>query len=290
MSDLYCCEMEGVAAEAAAASELLECLGYEFSVTTDVDTGASRFTAYFEVEPAACAAADELKKACDGWREIGVSLSSPVIKTLLKEDWTEVWKRHFAVQRISPTLVVRPSWLEHKATPDETVIDLDPGMSFGTGAHETTQFCMKELEILIRAGGKSFLDVGCGSGILTVAAIKLGCGRAACLDNDPECVATTKENFARNGIPESRASITAVGLESFEPGEPFEVVAANIISSVLIAHASRLVSWVAPGGHLIIAGILAREYDEARKAFTAAGLRELRNHTEKEWTGGLFAR
>ncbi len=159
---LFVCEMEGATADAAMAGELLGGLDIEFSSTADLDTGVARFSAYFETEAEAAEAAETLRTAVEEWREAGVTLSAPVIKPLLKEDWTEVWKRHFAVQRISPTLVVRPSWLEHVAAPGETVLHVDPGMSFGTGAHETTQFCLKTIEELTRGGGKSFLDVGCG--------------------------------------------------------------------------------------------------------------------------------
>ena len=282
--------MEGAAAEAAAAAELLDVMEMPFSARTEVETGVSRYVFYFETESEAKAAAATLDAARGGWREAGVTLSAPVITTLLKEDWTEVWKRHFAVQRISPTLVIRPSWLEHVAAPGETVIDLDPGMSFGTGAHETTQFCLKAIEELAAGGGKSFLDAGCGSGILTIAAVKFGCSPTVCFDNDPECLETTKENLARNEIPQERVGIFVGGLEAFEPGRQFDLVVANIISSVLIANTARLASWVAPGGHLIVAGILAREYAELREAFLSAGLVEIKSGTEKDWTGGVFSR
>ncbi len=123
-----------------------------------------------------------------------------------------------------------------------------------------------------------------------MAAVKFGCAPVVCLDNDAECIATTRENLERNAIHEAQVEMHARGLEAVEPKTVFDVVVANIISSVLTTHAGRLVSWVAPNGHLVLAGILAREYDDVKKAFEAQGMRELHSGTEKEWTGGVFAR
>src|SRR5690606_26457499 len=115
------------------------------------------------------------------------------------EDWANAWKEHYRVLRVGERIVVVPSWLEYEAAPGDVVLQLDPGMAFGTGLHPTTQLCLRLLERYARPGLRT-LDIGTGSGILAIAAAKLGAGPILALDNDPVAVGVAAENTARNGV------------------------------------------------------------------------------------------
>jgi ribosomal protein L11 methyltransferase len=132
-------------------------------------------------------------------------------RTLEEEDWANAWKQHYSVLRVGERTVVVPSWLQHEARPDDVVLHLDPGMAFGTGLHPTTQLCLRLLE-RYASPGQAVLDIGTGSGILAIAAAKLGAGPVLALDNDPVAVAVAAENIARNGVGDTvRAAEGSLG-------------------------------------------------------------------------------
>ena len=172
------------------------------------------------------------------------------------------------------------------------MIVLDPGMSFGTGQHATTKSCIAAIDRFTAefpAGQTpSFLDAGCGSGILSIAAHALGCAPVDAFDIDPDVIPIARENAQINGIPDAELALSVSSLLDFKPGRTYDIVAANILSSALIEGREHLVSLVKPGGILILAGILTTEYPTVRDAFAALGCVELGNSTEREWTGGSF--
>ena len=182
-----------------------------------------------------------------GLRPIG-ALTTRIVH---EADWAEAWKAHFPVLRIGRRIVIKPTWLDHVPGPDDVVLDLDPGMAFGTGLHPTTRLCLAALEGLADRGlidGSRVLDVGCGSGILAIAAAKLEAASVHGVDTDEIAIEATDANVARNGLA-GRVTAAAGSLPSGAP--PADVVLANLIASVLIALASELRDELRPGGVIL---------------------------------------
>ncbi|HET9594931.1 MAG TPA: 50S ribosomal protein L11 methyltransferase [Anaeromyxobacteraceae bacterium] len=197
-----------------------------------------------------------------------------------EEDWSEGWKRDLAPFTVG-RIFIRPSWVAAGAPPGAVEVVLDPGMAFGTGTHPTTALCLAALDALLAARPQAaVLDVGTGSGLLAIAAAKLGARRAAGTENDAVALRVAGENAARNGA--------ALELHLAAPDEVpgrFEVVVANILANTLVELAPALARKVAPGGVLLLSGILAGQEDEVRAALEAAGLAHDpgRSAAQAEW-------
>jgi len=193
-----------------------------------------------------------------------------------EEDWAEAWKEHFHVERFGEHVVVVPSWRTFDPAADDVVLTLDPGMAFGTGQHETTRMCLEALERAVRPGAR-VLDVGCGSGILSIAAAKLGAGDVAAVDVDPNCVRVTRENALSNGVERIVHAAEGSAGDHWPFDTPaagrFDVVVANIIARVIVAIAGPLAESLAPGGRLIVSGVIGEREAEVIGALEAAGLR-----------------
>jgi ribosomal protein L11 methyltransferase len=189
------------------------------------------------------------------------------VRRLKESDWRESWKKHFGVQRIGRALVVKPSWTQYRLKDGEIVIEIDPGMAFGTGQHPTTAMCLRALEELVLPGN-SVLDLGCGSGILGIAAAKLGAARVLALDIDPNAVRAARENAAANGA----AVAVEVREGSLDGDEVFDLIVANISGLTLERLASALARSQAPGGVLITSGFLEDAVAGLTAAYRAAGL------------------
>jgi ribosomal protein L11 methyltransferase len=220
----------------------------------------------------------------------------PLQMRLVREaDWAKAWKSHFPVLRVGRRLVIRPTWRRHRRRPGEVVLALDPGMAFGTGLHPTTRLCLAALETLAdegllragsgpagraRAGGARVLDVGCGSGILAIAAGRLGAGELLGVDPDPIAVEATAANARLNGL----AGQLRVRAGSVPTGEgPFDLVLANLIASLLVKLAPALRDELAAGGRIIGSGIFCDREAGVRAAFEAAGLTLGRRWVEEDW-------
>ncbi|MBQ9431337.1 MAG: 50S ribosomal protein L11 methyltransferase [Kiritimatiellae bacterium] len=273
------------------APEQVDCLfelldADDFTPTSwyDLEKNVSRIDVFLEnaeQAPAVC------KALTDAAGLIGIELT-PEISKMAKSDWAESWKRFFHVEKISERLVVRPSWEKYDAKPGEKVITLDPGMSFGTGKHETTQACLRFLDRLASENpNRRVIDMGCGSGILAIAAKLLGFSEVTAFDNDPDCIHVTKENAAANGVD---FPVTVDDLS--HPYPPAGVVVANILAPILVAFAEQVAASVADGqdARLILSGILDEQYPAVRAAYEAQGMRELDTILIKNWRSGLFAR
>ncbi len=198
-------------------------------------------------------------------------------------DWANAWKRHFPVLRLGRRLVIRPTWRRHRPVPDEVVIALDPGMAFGTGLHPTTRLCLIGLERLAddgRLAGASVVDVGCGSGILSVTAARFGAARVLGLDIDPIAVEATTANARRNRV--ARRVRAREGSLPAADG-PFDVVLANLIAGLLVRLAAALYDATAPGGKLLASGIYVDREPEVRRALAAAGFHVTGRDTEGDW-------
>jgi ribosomal protein L11 methyltransferase len=200
-----------------------------------------------------------------------------------ESDWAEAWKSHFPVLRVGERIVVRPTWRRHRRRPGVVLLALDPGMAFGTGLHPTTRLCLGLLERLDAAGrlaGARLLDVGSGSGILAIAAARLGAAEVRAVDPDPIAVEATTANARRNGVLRRvRAARGSVPTGS----PPFDVVLANLIASLLVDLAPALASELRPGGVLVASGIVLDREADVRAAFDAVGLVVGHRAAEGDW-------
>ena len=197
-------------------------------------------------------------------------------------DWADAWKQHFPVLRIGRRIVIRPTWRRHRRQPDDVVLALDPGMAFGTGLHPTTRLCLAGLERVADEGrlGARVLDVGCGSGILSIAAARLGARSVLGVDTDPIAVEASEANARRNRV----RRIVGARAGSLPSGEAaFDLVLANLIASVLVTLAPGLAAELRPGGVLLASGIFRDREDEVRAAFASAGLAVERRDADGDW-------
>jgi len=207
-------------------------------------------------------------------------------------DWAAESRRHFAVLRIGERFVIRPTWRRHRRRPSDVVIALDPGVAFGTGLHPTTRLALLGLEALDgegRVAGARVLDVGCGSGILSLAAARLGAASVVALDTDPLAVEATLANARRNRLGR-RITARLGSLPS--GGPPSDIVLANLIASLLVSLAARLHREVRPGtgvpgtgGRLIASGIFEDREPEVRRALLAVGFHIVERWVDGEWVG-----
>ena len=221
-----------------------------------------------------------------GLRPIG-DLTTSIV---LEADWANAWKAHFPVLRIARRIVIRPTWRRHRRLPDDVVLALDPGMAFGTGLHPTTRLCLATLESLADrgilatsgpgGGPARVLDVGSGSGILSIAAALLGSGPVLAVDVDPIAVDATAANARRNRL--GRVIRSRQGSAPSGEGR-FDVVLANLIASLLITLADGLVADLRPGGTLLASGIFVNREADVVEAFRARGLEIAGRMAEGDW-------
>ena len=200
-------------------------------------------------------------------------------------DWLAGWKNSLEPLPIGERLIIVPSWIEFPADPARIKITLDPGMAFGTGHHPTTAGCLSMLEK--RGKGANALDVGCGSGILAIAAAKLGAKRVLGVDNNPETIPIARENVAKNAVVD-RVEIMEGSLGSIE--EKFEIVLANLYLGSLVKLAPGLYQRTAPGGFLIASGLREDQRAEADSAFRAAGFNPLEEAAAEGWVTLVYGK
>ena len=249
----------------------------------DMETGRAWLQA-FAVDPAALAATASAMERAAG--------AGPCeTERLTREDWAESWKKFFRVVRVSPRVTVRPPWESAgPERPDGVVVCIEPGMSFGTGLHGTTQTCLRFVESLVEeTPDASLLDLGCGSGILSIAARMLGFRNVRGVDYDAAAVRVAAENARENGVSDVTFSLCDV---TADPIPVADVVVANILAPVLVAAAPRVARAVsrAPGASLVLSGILDSQYADVARAYAAQGFSEVRRLSAGEWTSGLFRR
>lgn len=187
-----------------------------------------------------------------------------------EEDWAESWKAFFWPEKISDSIVIKPTWRAYEAAPADRVIEIDPGMAFGTGTHPTTRLCIRMLEKHLKADD-SVLDIGTGSGILLIAAALLGAGSLTGVDNDPVAVAIAEKNLRINHVEDRRFSIASGNLADAVSGR-FDMVVANILSEVIIRLSGDVLRLLEPGGRFICSGIVDNHADAVEAALADAGL------------------
>ncbi len=201
-----------------------------------------------------------------------------------EEDWAENWKAHFPPLRIGRRWVVRPTWETVELGPDDLELVLDPGQAFGTGDHATTSMCLELLEDADVAG-KSVLDIGCGSGILSIGAAKLGADRVLAVDIEPGAVEVARVNAERNGVVLECVEQDALG-EGADTG--WDVILSNIISATLIRIAVGVRAHIADGGLWIVSGVIRSNWDDVLAAATRAGFGLEQQLVEGEWVAARF--
>jgi ribosomal protein L11 methyltransferase len=215
-----------------------------------------------------------------------------------REDWAESWKRHFKPIEIGNALLVKPSWSRKRPKTGQALVILDPGLSFGTGQHPTTAYCLEEI---VRYSGaklkhdcsskhrQSFLDIGTGSSILAIAAAKIGYTRIRAFDFDPEAVRIARANARENGVL-NKITITHSDAAKLpiRPKERFDVICANLISDLLLRERKRIIAQMNTQGVLVLAGILKTEFFEVQQAYEDSGLKMISTRRKKEWQSGSF--
>ena len=195
-----------------------------------------------------------------------------------QEDWQNAWKKYYHAMDIGQRLAIVPGWEEYQT--DRTVITMDPGMAFGTGTHETTSLCLEVLDARVK-GGERMLDIGTGSGILAIAALKLGAAEAEGVDIDPMCVRTAGENAQRNGV-QDRFKVL-VGDLSDKASGVYNIITANIVASAILSLAPHVPALMAPGAVFIASGIIDTRKDEVLEGLRAAGLDPFEVHEKRGW-------
>jgi len=283
-------------AEDAVTEMLGELFGAAAASYFNLETGVSTISIFRDEKPDAKKLSTEIGDGLKRIASCGLKIGAGKIEIakVKREDWKESWKRHFHPMEIGESLLVKPSWSKQKPRKNQAVVILDPGLSFGTGQHPTTSFCLNEIVRTARVDArptkaKSFLDIGTGSGILAIAATKLGYRTVHAFDFDPESVRVAKENARKNRVDTklkpTRGDVTKLPLK---PARQYDLVCANLISNLLIAEKQRIVNRLKPDGTLVLAGILAVEFGEVEQAFAKLKLKLVAKRVENEWCSGSF--
>jgi ribosomal protein L11 methyltransferase len=235
---------------------------------------------------------DQLSSGLKRMGRCGLKLGPGKIRfaKVRREDWAESWKRHFKAIEVGKALLIKPSWIRRRPRKNQAVVILDPGLSFGTGQHATTSFCLRQI-VRGHSGNTppSCLDIGTGSGILALAAEKLGYQPVHAFDFDPAAVRVARANARLNRVGPAlklyQADATRLPLR---PAQTYDLVCANLISTLLIAKRRRIVAQLKRGGRLVLAGILKSEFATVQTAFEDLGLELAAAKSEKEWRSGSF--
>ncbi len=184
------------------------------------------------------------------------------------EDWSESWKKYFHTEKVGGLIVIKPSWEEYEASPDDIVVEIDPGAAFGTGQHPTTALCIRELETLVK-GGMTVFDVGTGSGVLAITAAKLGASKVTAMDYDPTAVRIAGENVRQNHVENIVATGRSDLLKSFE-GKA-DIIVANIIADIILKLFDELEEHLKPEGKLVAGGIISERVADVTEGALAHG-------------------
>lgn len=279
-------------AEDAVAELLGGLFGTAAAAYFNLETGASTVSVFPDRKPDTRRARAEIAAGLERITACGLKIGAGQIAVakVKREDWAESWKRHFHPMEIGKALLVKPSWSKKQPRKNQAVVILDPGLSFGTGQHPTTSFCLNEVVRCRKSGiSQSFLDIGTGSGILAIAAVKMGYQPVHAFDFDPEAVRVARENARKNRVDTNlkltRSDITKLSLK---PARQYDLICANLISNLLIAERRRIVNRLRPDGTLVLAGILAREFAGVERNFAGMGMKRVARRVENEWCSGSF--
>lgn len=212
----------------------------------------------------------------------GLELGSLSMKVsnVKEEDWANNWKKYYKPFKVSERIVIKPSWEEYTVKGDEIVLEMDPGMAFGTGIHETTALCIDALDRFIEPGAR-VVDIGCGTGVLAVSSILLGAEKATAVDLDSNAVAITAENAKRNQVDDKLEVFHGNLLDKVEGR--FDIAVANIIADVIIELTLTIDNFLKPNGLFIASGIILDRLQDVLDAMEASGLEVVEKNTRGEW-------
>jgi ribosomal protein L11 methyltransferase len=236
-----------------------------------------------------------LKGSTEELKDYDIDTGNPTyeVKEVDDEDWANAWKQYFKPIRISERLTIKPTWEEYTPTPDELVLELDPGMAFGTGTHATTSLCLRTLEKFVQPGD-DVIDVGTGSGILSIAASKLGARHVLAVDLDPVSISSASENIRLNG-QEERVTVKLsdlLGVLKVSETEassdlgvtlPVQVVVANILAEIIILFVDDVYEVLKPGGIYIASGIITKKEADVEKALIASRFTIIDRSYDSDW-------
>lgn len=271
--------------------ELLPSIDLYPSSYFDCDDNIARLNLYYENMKDAEDTLKRINEAFGNWVELaGLELSKiEIVRGELKnEDWSEKWREFFHVEKISERLVIKPSWENYTAEANDVVIEIDPGMSFGTGNHGTTKGCLQLLDKLSTSITGKFLDMGCGSGILSIAASKLGFKQVDGFDYDEPSVKIARENVALSDCENIKLTVNDLYKLNFDP--EYNLVVANILAPVLIDNSSKISGAIirSEESRLVLSGILHEQFPEVQQTFENQGLELIEQIKLDKWSTGLF--
>ncbi len=244
-----------------------------------------RLTAYFSEEISPESLRSEVERYLSQLRRLGLAVpgTEVTIRQVPEQDWNALWKEGFHPFRLSERLWVKPTWEELQEPVSGLVLEIDPGQAFGTGHHATTRMALRFLDRHVTPGD-TVLDVGTGSGILAIAAARLGAARVLALDVDPVAVACATENCLRNRVSD-RIHLFVGELNAVTPGVPFDLVVANLNKRIILAHWNALLERVAAAGRLFLTGLLVEDEPEVIDMARRARFQIAEKQTEEEWLG-----
>lgn len=223
-----------------------------------------------------------IKERIGGLKEFGIDVGEAIVELSYvdEEDWANEWKNYYKPTKIGEKIVVKPTWEEYEAGDEDLIIELDPGMAFGTGTHETTSMCIRELEKYVKPESKVF-DIGCGSGILAIAAAKLGARDVLAVDLDEVAVKVSKENIELNNVSKSVKALHGNLMEVVT--DKADIVVANIIADIIKLLAKDIKNFMKDDAVFISSGIIHAKVDEVKEALVSNGLEIVHVESLGEW-------
>ncbi|MCG7375989.1 50S ribosomal protein L11 methyltransferase [Paenibacillus sp. ACRSA] len=264
---------------------------YEFPLN-DIPEGFAEIKGYFSEDTDMEALQAEVRPRIEQLAEFDINVGDVryETRTVDENDWADAWKKYFKPVRVSERLTIKPTWEEYTPeSPDEKIIELDPGMAFGTGTHPTTSLCLRTLETVIQ-GGEEVIDVGTGSGILAIGAVQLGAKHVLALDLDPVAVSSAKENAHLNGL-DDRITVKESDLLSVLGSEdptlgvklPVKIIVANILAEIIMLFVDDVYNALESGGVYIASGIWKNKEQLVHDGLIAAGFEISAVHRDEDW-------
>jgi ribosomal protein L11 methyltransferase len=270
---------------ADALSNLLLEMGSGGVQVEDDNSDRVSVTAYFPPDDMIGERVSKITALLQSLREMSmdVGIGRVTMESVNEQDWSESWKEFFKPLHIGERILVHPSWEEVSESPSRDIlIQIDPEMAFGTGGHSTTKLCLELLESVLKCGER-VADVGAGSGILSIAAVKLGAREVVAVDVDERASVVARENFQRNDVAARIHVICGDGLSAVKGR--YDLIVSNISTKIILSMIPDFRSYLNDDGRLILSGILEREAPEARNALGNSGFMVLGTRYDEEWMG-----